>query len=254
MTAIVIPAADVVADADKLLGALLDSIKIQKINDKFPVLVCFDGCQPEFVDFFVHTYPFIDPVLNTGNRSNFAGNANRGMRRAHQVLSTGALVVNQDCILPDLKTVEQITGEGIAVPSPVNVCAEPPITEEELAKLNALQPETPERASHTKLTGFCMFFSKELMDKIGYFDEFFKATFEDDDVCARALLAGFPVEHVNVAVHHYGSRCGSYDPQALSITLAKFVNKWSIPAGLQHLDFNQWIVSNHSWIPEMREP
>lgn len=254
MTAIVIPAADVVPDADKLLQALLYSIERQKIHETFSVVVCFDSCKPGFAGHFQKQFPFIEAVINHGNRLNFAGNVNRGIRYACRSGSVGVLCVNQDCVLPLSYSVEAISGEGIAVATPVNVCREPPLTEADLAALYASQPSEIVRTPHKKLIGFCMYLSPALLDKVGLFDEStFKATFEDDDICARALLAGFPVEHVNVNVHHYGSRCGAYDGELLWLSSVAFRRKWQIPLDVEHAQFNEWISQNHKWHPQMKE-
>lgn len=252
MTVMVIPVADVVSDAQDLLYALLFSIESQNIQSKFTVVVCYDGCKDSFVNFFQNRFPWTEAVINRGNRLNFAGNSNNGLRLA-VARGQGALVVNQDCILPAQPYVDSIRGAGVCVASPVKVCPEPPIVAGDLLSLNFGQPTTIERTPHKKLIGFCMYLSKELLEKVGVFDEVYKASFEDDDICARALLAGFPVEHVNVNVHHYGSRCGAYDLERLWKNSITFRAKWSIPISVEHANFNEWIVANHTWSPEMYE-
>lgn len=77
MTAIVIPAADVAETSEALLTDLLDSIVKHNIQEEMPVVVCFDGCHDKFVEHFILKYSFITSIVNSGNRSNFAGNANR---------------------------------------------------------------------------------------------------------------------------------------------------------------------------------
>lgn len=254
MTAIVIPAADLVPDSAKLLDALLFSVVSGEYIPRYSVVVCFDACTTAFVQYFTTKYPFIKAIENNGNRLNFAGNSNLGLRYVNRELNEDAVVVNQDCVLPHSKYFDLLKGEGIAVASSVNVCAEPPISSEEIEKLNLSQPEVVIPTAHKKLVGFCMFLSNDLMNKIGYFDESFISTWEDDDICARAILAGFPVEHININVHHYGSRCGSYDGQRLVLNLHKYRIKWSIPVEIVHGDMNHWITSNHVWSSEMREP
>ena len=250
-TAIVIPAADISKNSDVMLEGLMWSIVSQGIHEEFPVIISFDGCHENFLEHFIVKYPFIHPVINKGNRSNFAGNANRGLRYAHQVLKTNAVVVNQDTILPRPELFRAITGPGVVSPQQVTVC-ELPVTQECLDKLNQIQPKEQVIQNHTKVTGFCIFLSKELMDKIGYFDEWYKATFEDDDICARALLAGFPVQTVSTCVHHYISKCDSYGGARLAINFSKFKYKWSIPLEISHEQCNEWISNNHEWIEEMR--
>jgi len=250
MTAIVIPAADVVPDAANLLGGLLFSLEKGDYIDHYPVYVCFDACAPEFVQAFVKNFPWIRAVINIGNRRNFAGNANLGLREA----KSDAVVVNQDCVLPNRKYFDKLRGRGIVVPVSSVIVKEPPLEQADLNLLNSKQVEEPQYSQHLKLIGFCMYLSKELQDKVGFFDESFLATFEDDDICARALLAGFPVEHISTLfVHHYGSRCGAYDGARLAINLMKFRVKWQVPVAVAHADFNAYIKKYHKWDDSMRE-
>lgn len=254
MTVLVIPAADVVSDAYGLLAGLLWSVDHQGLRDfASSVVVCFDGCKPEFVAHVQQQFPWIESEVNTGNRLNFAGNSNRGLRLA---LARGqdAVVVNQDCVLPRPGVFMRLCDfPGIAVPSSVVVCGEPPLKLDDLVKLDQAQPTEVTRVGHNKLVGFCMFLSIEVLEKVGLFDERFKATWEDDDICVRACLAGFPVQHVNIAVHHYGSRCGSYNLEKLQINKWLYQRKWSVPPEIEHKDMNSWILARHVWSPEMRE-
>ncbi len=58
-----------------------------------------------------------------------------------------------------------------------------------------------------RLVGFCLVFRRCVIDKIGLFDEQFgMGNFEDDDLCFRAVEAGFQLRiSKDVYVHHYGS-------------------------------------------------
>lgn len=251
MTAIVIPVADIAPQSTQLLEALLFSIEQGGYLPDYSVIVCFDACRDAFVQKFCEK-PWVIPVINRGNHKNFAGNCNDGLRKAFE-MGMDAVAVNQDCVLPERKYFDRIHGEGIVVPTPVQICKEVPIDDSDLEKLNSSQTDQLQKTPHDKLIGFCMYLSRPLMEKVGFFDESFKATFEDDDICARALLAGLPVEHVNVNVNHYVSRCGSYDNNRLQINLFKFRAKWSIPDEISHGEFNKWIKNNHKWHPDMKE-
>lgn len=203
-----------------------------------------------FVESFVLNYPFIKPIINSGNRSNFAGNSNRGLRYVHKELEDGAIVVNQDTVLPPLEAFKQVCGEGLVSPQQITLQEEGPFSKWD--EYESMVPKELIRANHLKVTGFCLYISKAVMDKIGYIDEYFKAGFDDDDLCARACLAGFPVETVNIPVHHYVSKAGSnYQPNLVWNSL-KFRNKWSIPLGTEHADFNKWITENLEWHEQMK--
>lgn len=63
------------------------------------------------------------------------------------------------------------------------------------------------RIYQRRIVGFCMLFSRELFNKVGYLDESFgSGNFEDDDYCLRAELEGYRnVIAGDVFIHHYGS-------------------------------------------------
>jgi len=146
---------------------------------------------------------------------------------------------------------DQVLGEGLSFPTPVD--------DPELMKTSVFKAGPPVgRTSVTKFSGFCMCMSYKLVEAIGMMDEHFPGSFNDDDLAVRASLAGFPVEVVSVNVHHelkdrpQPSNTGAYDHAELGLGLEKFRRKWSIPHYIQHEQFNNWIVDNHKWIPEMR--
>ena len=90
-----------------------------------------------------------------------------------------------------------------------------------------------------RLSGFCLLLARELVQKIGGFDErFVPGFFEDDDYSARAQLAGFkPWVAADVFVHHYGSKTfvqTTPDPREhLQKNWERFKEKWGIYAGLE---------------------
>jgi GT2 family glycosyltransferase/Flp pilus assembly protein TadD len=59
-----------------------------------------------------------------------------------------------------------------------------------------------------RLTGFCLLVRREVLDRVGGFDENYgSGFFDDDDLCVRALKAGFQLlVALNVYIHHFGSR------------------------------------------------
>ncbi len=84
----------------------------------------------------------------------------------------------------------------------------------------------------SRLVGFCLLISREVIDAIGVLDERFGiGCFDDDDFCLRAVAAGFRAVIAGDAfVHHFGSRtfAGSgIDFAALMReNHARFLEKW----------------------------
>ncbi|MCK9860552.1 glycosyltransferase family 2 protein [Paenibacillus sp. ATY16] len=86
-----------------------------------------------------------------------------------------------------------------------------------------------------RIIGFCMLFSRSLMQTIGQLDERFSpGHYEDDDYCYRAYRAGYRVAVAKDAfVYHHGSASfGRYDGEALEELVERnrrlFMNKWGI--------------------------
>ncbi|AZR73364.1 hypothetical protein BBF96_08195 [Anoxybacter fermentans] len=85
-----------------------------------------------------------------------------------------------------------------------------------------------------RLAGLCMLVKREVINKIGGFDERFGlGNFEDDDFCLRAAMAGFKmVVARDVYVHHFGSMTFKKNLREYEKLLAenwlKFKIKWNI--------------------------
>jgi GT2 family glycosyltransferase/predicted Zn-dependent protease len=83
-----------------------------------------------------------------------------------------------------------------------------------------------------RLTGFCLLVRREVLDRIGSFDERFgMGFFEDDDLCVRAREAGFRLLIAqDVFIHHFGNRTfqgmGFDTRQRLEENFERFRNKW----------------------------
>jgi len=84
-----------------------------------------------------------------------------------------------------------------------------------------------------RLVGFCLAFKKEVIDKIGLFDQNFGlGDYEDEDFCLRAIEAGFRLGISNDCyIHHFGSATHkslkiNYE-ELLKINKKYFDSKWS---------------------------
>lgn len=280
MTAIVIPAANTRPVCSPMLEDLMESICEDESYEDWTIIVCFDNCGKRFVRHFTEKYSFIIPITNTQRNVGFAENANRGLKMAYEVFKEDAFVLNMDTILPPAIYMEALKNGGLSSPNPVHLK-----DTKNRQSLLALQPDIVDGKVQTKardeikFPGFCMYFSKELMEKCGYLDAGFIATFEDDDICLRANLAGLPVQVFDIYVHHYTkdrtemSTTGAYDHMRMNSAKIRFMLKWNVPAHVPHEKFNEYVLRvgsfpeldfipdsdvdfedspKHKWLDEMR--
>jgi glycosyltransferase involved in cell wall biosynthesis len=83
-----------------------------------------------------------------------------------------------------------------------------------------------------RLTGFCLLVRRDVLDRIGWFDERYGiGFFDDDDLCVRAREAGFRLHiAMDVFVYHYGSRTfkalGINSRDKLVENFDRFRSKW----------------------------
>jgi GT2 family glycosyltransferase/tetratricopeptide (TPR) repeat protein len=94
------------------------------------------------------------------------------------------------------------------------------------------------QATH-RLVGFCMFITRDVVDKIGSIDASFgKFGFEDDDYTWRTIVAGFEAMIADdVFIHHKGGPQGQGNTvynEALIDAWNTFKAKWSIPASVEY--------------------
>lgn len=89
-----------------------------------------------------------------------------------------------------------------------------------------------------RVVGFCMVIKRAVIDAIGGFDERFGlGNFEDDDLCWRAITAGYGCFVASdTYVHHYGSRTFVGEKidhrQCMESAWSRFKEKWGIDASL----------------------
>jgi len=78
------------------------------------------------------------------------------------------------------------------------------------------------------LSGFCLVIKKEVIEKVGYFDEqFTPGGFEDNDFCARCLEHGIHmIISQSVYVHHFGGRTFKSLKVDPLVCRVRFLSKW----------------------------
>jgi GT2 family glycosyltransferase len=99
----------------------------------------------------------------------------------------------------------------------------------------------------SRVTGLCMTFRREVLDRVGGFDPIFRVgNFEDDDYSLRARLAGYTLWICDDSyVHHFGHRTFATLPDAYRDLLEengrRFMAKWDI-AGEDERDLERAIA------------
>ncbi len=173
----------------------------------------------------------------------FAGSYNRGMRRAD---GQHVILLNDDVYLPQgsleglLDVLRCEAGAGLVGPVTNWVCGYQntrlfprlrDFSPSELERIEAFARELKRRVGRrvipvTRLIGFCLAISGDLIREIGYLDESFThGLYEDDDYCLRARKAGYRVLlDASTFVEHGGPRGGGMSfRQNLRKTLAAAV-------------------------------
>lgn len=96
-----------------------------------------------------------------------------------------------------------------------------------------------------RLTGFCLLFRRELLERVGYLDEGFEVgNFEDDDYNIRVRLQGFSLVIAKDSfIHHFGSvsmkATGQQFEGINERNMRFYMNKWGNPHELVH-QVNEW--------------
>jgi len=162
-------------------------------------------------------HPYLHVVVNNDNCS-YAVACNQGLAQAE---GTYIVFLNNDTVVTDqwlmrmLAVFRRNPSAGIVGPMSNCVMAAQSVKDvpykEDLVELPAfaarhyaenmsLSTEVP------YLVGFCLLAKREVMDKVGSFDEAFSNAYEEIDFCYRAREAGYKC-HIaeDVFIHHWGS-------------------------------------------------
>jgi hypothetical protein len=254
MTAIVIPITDVKPEGRDQLDNLLKSIEIGGTSANTQVLACFDGCKLVFVDYFKDKYPFITSIINNGNRSGYCKNSNRGLRFGLNELKDSCILTNQDLIMPSWDKLKLLAeGKGLRSSQTLELTG---TVEEIQAELDVRYEPTvtsvmEESVPGNKFAGYGYFIHKDVMEECGYVYEPMIASFDEDDLIARAAIAGFPIEISGVRCYHIGSHIdqaktgesitGAYTTNMVGLNQIIFRERWKIPFNIPHESYQKWI-------------
>lgn len=190
--------------------------------------------------------PRVRVQLNTTN-TGFARGCNQGLQLAQ---GEYVMVLNNDILVthgwlarlltafdnPEISLVgpvaTHVSGLQAVVDIPPALMAEEDLLEE-YAQQRALAFKHQGRLTH-RLTGTCLLFKREVLQRVGGFDPRYGiGNFEDDDFSYRALLAGFKLWIASDAfIHHFGSK--SFEIVPLDVDALKvhnhqlFCQKWGL--------------------------
>ncbi len=215
LISVVIPCHGGVADTRASLQALLDQ------RDSSPLeLILVDNASPDGTRDLDREFPGVRVVRQETNLG-FAGGVNAGLAIAR---GDRCLILNNDTVpAPHMvarleHALDSDPRVGIVGPvsNRVKGAARLDVGDGGCSAEGAREIETllEESAHHAvlqdveTLSGLCMLFRRELLDRIGDFDTRFGAgMYEDDDFCLRARLLGLRLVVARTAfVHHHGHK------------------------------------------------
>jgi GT2 family glycosyltransferase/2-polyprenyl-3-methyl-5-hydroxy-6-metoxy-1,4-benzoquinol methylase/tetratricopeptide (TPR) repeat protein len=193
----------------------LDSIR--QFTDEPYELICVDNGSTDGTPRYLQSIDGARVILNSDNRG-FPAAVNQGLEIA---VGRQVLLLNNDTLVTTgwlrrmLDALHADPAVGLVGPTTNNISGEQqiPVGYDDLAQLDGFAWDCGRRFAGQyqqtdRLVGFCLLISREVIQRIGVFDERFGiGNFEDDDFCRRALQAGFlAVIARNTFIHHFGSR------------------------------------------------
>ncbi len=191
----------------------LDTL-IEQTYPNLCVLVVDNGSTDDSVTRIRARFPQIDLVQSPENRG-FAAGANLGLRRALDQGAELAFLVNNDTLIDRhaLSRLVAQTGPGVGILAPVIYYAEDrdrvwsaggrihPWTLDKCYdyQVQARESDQPSAEDRDFVTGCGMLLTRQMLEKVGLFDERFFMYYEDADLCIRARRAGFHIRVVPLA-------------------------------------------------------
>lgn len=219
----------------------VDSLRL-RTDEEFELIFVDNGSTDGTVE-YLRSIPNAIVIVNDTNRG-FPTAANQGLRKA---TGRNILLLNNDTIvttgwLRRLLTILHSSPKiGMVGPVSNEVSGEQQIDVSygNIAELDGFAWDWGRDHGHElletdRLVGFCLLIRREVFERIGGFDEQFGiGCFEDDDLCRRAIGAGFQAVVVRGAfVHHFGSvtfRSSNVDfAGLLSENQRRFDQKWGL--------------------------
>jgi len=230
--------------------ACLDSIR-ERTHVPYEIVLVdnasTDGT-PTWARTLANEHDDVRTLLLDGNIG-FAGGVNRGL-----ALSRGQYIVllNNDTIVTDgwlERLLLPFRFEGIGLVGPMSnrslpgqtVCDVPYSNDAEMVEFADTwsQANAGQMVKVHGLSGFCLAIKRELVERIGGFDErFFPGNYEDNDYGFRAAIAGWSLTLArDVFIHHIGGVAfGDEWEAAMAVNWERYKEKWNIPAEVERGD------------------
>ena len=213
----------------------LDLLKpaLESIQTRYPYqLILIDDHSNEETKAYLRSTPhkvFYDPPIDSlGGRWNLGMWLNMRAGATHLMLMNDDILLRRDCID---RLVERYLAGGVDWLDSNDIA----LLGRSIEELETMQPGTDDKPG---LAIGCAIASKEVIERVGWFDENFKMYFEDNDYHTRLVLAGMTAKVYEGALYyHYGSMtikraddAGKAKIQAIyNDSLNYFISKWGKP-------------------------
>lgn len=216
-------------------------------EEPFELIIIDNGSSDSTADYLTQLSKKHKNVRSIKNKSNlgYAAACNQGLKAARGewiVLINNDVVVTRGWLSRMIRTANEVEHAAVLGPLTNYVIGQQRIVDVPYSDIEEMHEFACEIAVENagkaleanRVIGFCMLVKSKLIRTVGGFDLLFGVgNFEDDDLCLRAIIAGFRIIIcLDVFVHHYGSRTFAGERMDYSSLMeenwVKFKEKWGI--------------------------